>query len=80
MTYGNFNVLFRRTVADKVLYDKVFNIPKNPKYDGCQRGLASMDYQCFNKNTSGGAIKSETMLKQQLTEELHKPIISKFEK
>ena len=30
-----------------VLLNKVFNIPKNPKYDGCQRGLTSIVYKCF---------------------------------
>ena len=25
---------FRRTATDKVLFDKAFNIAKNPKYDG----------------------------------------------
>ena len=32
-----------------MLRDKVFNIAKNPKYDGCQRGLASMAYKFFDK-------------------------------
>ena len=34
--------LARKTDSDKVLRDKAFNIAKNPKYDGYQRGLASM--------------------------------------
>ena len=34
MAYGDFKDLNRRTAADKVLRDKVFNIAKNPKYDG----------------------------------------------
>ena len=34
MAYGDFKDLNRRTVADKVLRDKVLNIAKNPKYDG----------------------------------------------
>lgn len=25
----------------KVLHDKTFNISKNPKYDGCQRGVST---------------------------------------
>ena len=37
--YGNFKDLTRRTASDKVLRDKAFNIAKNPKYDGYQRGL-----------------------------------------
>ena len=39
MAYGDFKDLKRRTAADKVLRDKAFNIPKNPKYDGYQRGF-----------------------------------------
>ena len=42
MAYGDFKDLTRRTVSDKILRDKAFNIPKNPKYDGYQHGLASM--------------------------------------
>ena len=42
MTYGDFNDLARGTASDKVLRDKAFNIAKNPKYDGYQRGFASM--------------------------------------
>ena len=42
MSYGNFKDLAKRTASDKVLRDKAFNIAKNRKYDGYQRGLASM--------------------------------------
>ena len=42
MADGGFKVLARRRASDKILRDKVFNIAKNPKYDGYQRGLASM--------------------------------------
>ena len=31
MAYGDFKDLNRRTIADKVLRDKAFNIAKNPK-------------------------------------------------
>ena len=41
MAYGHFKDLPRRTASDKVLCDKVFNIAKNPKYDGYERGLDS---------------------------------------
>ena len=41
MTYGDFKDLTKRTASYKVLLDKAFNIAKNPKYDGYQRGLAS---------------------------------------
>ena len=42
MAYGDFKYLTRRTASDKMLRDKTFNIAKNPKYDGYQRGFASM--------------------------------------
>ena len=85
MAYENFKDLLRRTASDKVLRDKAFNIATNPKYHGYQRGLASMDYNFFDKktsgaNTSGGAVKSEIMWHQELAKELPKPIIRKFEK
>ena len=47
MPYGYFKDLAKRTAADNVLRDKAFNIAKNPKYDGYQRGLASMVYNFF---------------------------------
>ena len=40
MAYGDLKHLKRRTQSDKVLKDKAFEIGTNPKYDGCQRGLA----------------------------------------
>ena len=47
MAYGGFKDLAKRTAADKVLRNKAFNIAKDPKYDGYQRGLASMVYKFF---------------------------------
>ena len=83
MAYGDFKDLKRRTAADNVLRDKAFNIDKNPKYDGYQRGLASMVYNFFDKNTKGSGVtlgnKSITQ-NEQLAEELHKPIIRKFKR
>ena len=68
--------ILRRTAAKKVLRDKTFNIAKNPK-DGY---LALMVYNFFDKKTAGGAVKSRIMQNKKLAEELHKPIIRKFEK
>ena len=42
VAHGYFKDLNRRTIADKILRDKAFNIAKNPKYDGYQGRLASM--------------------------------------
>ena len=54
MAYGDFKDL----AADKVLRDKAFNIAKDPKYGGYQRGLASMVYKFYDKKTTGSDIKS----------------------
>ena len=69
MAYGDFKYLTRRTVSDKILRDKAFSIDKNLKYDGYQRGLASMVYKFFDKKSasladksaSGCGIKSESI-------------------
>ena len=50
MAYGVFKDLIRRTVSDKIWNDEAFNIAKNPKYDGYQRGLWSMTYNFLIKN------------------------------
>ena len=81
MAYGDFKDLERRTASDKVLRDKAFNIAKNPKYDGYQRGLASMVYKVFDKKSrENGVTNNEIKQKLQLAEELHKPIIRNFKK
>ena len=88
MAYGDFKDFKKRTAADKVLRDTAFNIAKNPKDDGYQRGLTSMVYKCFDKKAKGSgvttlsnksAIKS-TPQNEQLADEPHKPIIRKFKK
>ena len=46
--YRDFKDL-NRSFVDKVLGDKPFDIAKDPKHDGYQRGLASMVYKFFDK-------------------------------
>ena len=73
MAYGDFKYLKKRTAADKCLRDKAFNIAKNPKYDGYQRGLASMVYKFFDKKTKGGGVTladKSIPQNEQLAEEL----------
>ena len=48
MASGDFKDFARRTASDKVLRGKAFNIAKNPKYDGYQRGLAFVVYKFFD--------------------------------
>ena len=74
--YADNKDLINRTEADKVLIDKAYNIASNPEYDGYQRGLASMVYKFFDKKSTGSGFKSSLIL----ANELHKPIIKKFDK
>ena len=56
--------------------NKAFKIASDPKYDGYQRGLASMVYKFFDKKSKGSGIVNEP--NYQLVNKLHKPIIWKF--
>ena len=80
MVCGNFKDLTRRTDFDNILRDKAFSIGKNPKYDGYQRGTASIFDTFFDRKVSGSGIKNENISNKELAEELHKPIIRKFKK
>ena len=77
-------MLRKRTVADKILKNKEVNIAKDPKYDGYERGLASMVYKFFDsKSEASGEKHVNTKLmpqNEQLAEELHKLIIRKLKK
>ena len=77
--YSDSKDLTKRTVADKIFKNRAFDIAKDPKYDGCQRGVASMVYKFFDKKSSGSGVKLIPENKQPANE-LHKPIIRKFEK
>ena len=78
MAYGDFKDLARRKASDKVFRDKAFNIAKNPKYEGYQRGFASMVYKYFARKFAGGGIANEP--NYQLANKLHEPIVRKFKK
>ena len=90
--YSDSKDITKRTVADKILKNKAFDIAKDPKYDRYQRGLASMVYKFFDKKSASLMDKStkgsgataltnkSVSQNQQLAEELHKPIIKKFKK
>ena len=91
-TYADHKDLINRTEADKVLRDKAYDIASNPKYDGYQRGLASMVYKFFDKKstaepsslerTGSGFKKLENTACNSsiLADERHKLIIRKFNK
>ena len=67
----------------------MYDIASNPKYDGYQRGLVSMVYKFFDKKSTGSGFKklknttkSSSLERSSsiLADELHKPIIRKFDK
>ena len=80
MAYGDFRDLKRRTASNKILRDKAFNIAKNSKYDGYQRGLASVGYKSFDKKSKGGGVNTPLEFNEQLAKDLHKPFTGKFKK
>ena len=55
---GKTKDLAKRTQSYKVLKDKAFKIASHPKYDGYQRGLASIFCRFFDKKSSGSGIDS----------------------
>ena len=82
MAYGKTNELVKRTQSDKFLKDKAIKIASDPKYDGYQRGLASMVYNFFDtKSASFNKSKASVISNKpnyQLANELYKPTIKKF--
>ena len=80
LAYRDFKELKKRTASDKVLRDKAFNIAKNPKYDGYQRGLASMIYKFFDKKSKGRGVNIPLEFNEQLAEELQKTVVRNFKK
>ena len=83
--YADNKDLINRTKADKVLKDKAYNIASNPEYDGYQRGLTSMVYKYFDKKFMGSGTAEPSSLEPivkdsplMLADELHKPVIKKF--
>ena len=68
MAYEDFKNLKRRTASDEVLRDRAFNIAKNPKYDGYQRGLASMFYKFFDKKSKRSGVNIEVKHNEKLVE------------
>ena len=66
MAYGDFEDLARRTASDEDLRYKAFNVAKNLRHDGYQRGLSSMVYKFFDKKSTGSGIANEPNYQQQM--------------
>ena len=85
--YADHKDLINRTESDKFLRDNAYDIFSNPEYDGYQRGLASIVYKFFDKKSMAKSSSLERMgsgtakaSSSILADELHKPIIRKFNK
>ena len=76
VAYNKFKDLEKRTQSNIFLKNKALKIASNPKYNGYERGLASIVYKFFDKKSKGSGLKEN----QQLANELYKPIIRKFKK
>ena len=74
-SYSDSKDLANRTISDKILKDRVYEIARIWKNDGYQRALANMVYKLFDKKTRSGISVNE-----QLAEKLHKPVIKNFRK
>ena len=82
--YAKYKDVENRLISDQKLRNSAYDIASNPKYDGYQRGLASMVYKFFDSNVapldkktmSGKGIKNNKIL----AEELHKPVIKNLNK
>ena len=83
MAYNKFKDLEKRTQLDIVLKIKALKIASNPKYNGYDRGFASMVYKFFDKKSKRSGLKENQgifLQNSQLDDEFHKPIIRKFKK
>ena len=72
-TYNEYKDSLNRKKSNVALKKKALKIATDPKFDGYQKGLASMVWSFFDKRTKGMGLNS------QIAEELHKPIIKTFE-
>ena len=65
----------KKTISDKILKDRAYEIARNCGYDGYQKALTSMVYSFLDKKTGSGISVTE-----QLAKELHEPVIEKFKR
>ena len=91
--YAKYKDVENRLMSDQKLRNSAYDIASNSKYDGYQRGLASMVYKFFDskvapldkKTMSGKGNAKHNSVERTgnnkiLAEELHKPVIKKFNK
>ena len=102
VVYAKYKDVENRLKSDQKLRNSAHDIASNPKYDGYQRGLASMVYKFFDskvapldkkgmpsKGNAKPTVEPSALARSSLertgnnkilAEELHKPVIKKFNK
>ena len=81
--YSDSKDLAKRTISDDILKHTSYEITRNRGYDEYQRSLACMVWKICDKKTGSGAIatnKAGVNVNEKLAEELHNPVIKKFER
>ena len=92
--YAKYKDVENRLISDQKLKNSAYDIASNPKYDGYQRGLASMIYKFFGSkvasldkktmsvkgNAKPSSFERTKEVNKILAEKLHKPVIKKFNK
>ena len=78
MAYGKSKDLEKGTPSDKVSRNKAFKIASDLKYDGYQRGLASMVFRFFDKRSARSGVA--TVPNYQLANEHYRQFIWNFKK
>ena len=75
VAYSDSKNLAKRTISDKILKDRAYEICRNHQCDGYQGALASLIYKFFEKKMGAGVSVNE-----QLAEELHEPVHKKLKR
>ena len=75
VAYSDGKYLGKRTISDKTLKDRAFEIARNCKYNGYPRALAIMVYKYFDKKAGLGVSENN-----KLAEELNKTVMKKFKR
>ena len=82
-SYSDSKNLAKRTISDRILKDRAYEIVINLNYDVYQIGLASMVNKFFVTKTGLEVIaasKAGASVNEELAQELHKPVIKKFKR
>ena len=75
VAYPDSKVFAKKTISDKILKDRAYEIARNRNNDRYQRVLVSIFYKFFDMKIGSGINGNK-----QLAEKLHKPAIKRFKR